>query len=68
MARLLIFTLAIILPTAKPKIVTEYVSGANCGLSKAISVLEREPTAAERTAGCIFVQKHVPEATAAGNF
>ena len=42
---------------------TEYVPGSNCGLSSPIKTLEREPTAAERTAGCIFVKKFVPETT-----
>ncbi len=42
------------------KIVKEYIPGNNCGLGQAIVTLDREPTAAERAAGCIYVEKFVP--------
>ena len=48
-------------------LVTEYVSGANCGLSKEISVLDREPTADERSGGCLLVKKFEPNAVVGEN-
>ena len=55
-----------LLSLALSKIHTEYIPGANCGLSKTIRMLDRDPTGDERSEGGIFVKKSVPEATAAG--
>ena len=37
-----------------------HVPGSSCGIMNPIRVLDRDPTDAERAAGCILVRKRVP--------
>ncbi len=62
------FLLGILGPIAvRGWLYTEFVPGSNCGLGQEIISLDRDPTAAERAAGCIHVNKYVmPHASAEG--
>ncbi len=52
---------------ALSEIATEYIPGSSCGLANPISVVvDRDPTEAERSAGCVYVRKTVRDPLPSG--